>query len=320
MRTIVTCILFAILLLPECIAQKIDNLVSFRDIKSDNYIRFNYENDLFAGTDANYTQGYSLEVVAPFFKKNPLNYLLYAPPNAEIRYGLAIEHLAYTPERYELPDIQFGDRPFAAAIMLRSFSIASHTETKSRITASLSMGIIGPAAFGDEIQTAIHKITGDKIPLGWHNQIKNDLVLTYQIGYEKQLFNYKDVFTLEATTNATFGTLFTNAAVGIHTTFGIINNPFSPMEDKKDLKLYVYAQPVLTAVGYDATLQGGVFNKNSPYTISSGAIERFTGQVTYGIVLQTTWLYLEYSQTAITREFETGRSARWGGVKVGVGF
>ena len=99
---------------------KIDNLVSFRDIDSPRYFRFNYDNDCFAASDENYTHGYSLEFVSPFFEMNPINTILIKPDGFNLRYGLAIEHIGFTPNKYDLPEIQFGDRPFAAAIMLRS--------------------------------------------------------------------------------------------------------------------------------------------------------------------------------------------------------
>jgi len=308
---------FSIVTLQQSNAQKIDNLVSFRDIKSNNYFRFNYENDYFAATDANYTQGYNLELVAPFFKTNPLNYLLQKPNDSEIRYGLAVEHVGYTPNRYELPDIQSGDRPFAAAIMLNSFIIATNQKKRSRFISSFSLGVIGPAAFGKEMQASIHKATGNKIPLGWKHQIKNDIVINYEIGYEKQLINYQDFVSLQAQLNAKIGTLFTNASIGVNTTFGIINSPYSSIRKRNGLKLFAYAQPILNIIVYDATLQGGLFNKENPYTIQLSDIERFTGQLNYGIVLKLKALYFEYSRSVITKEFNSGSSYKWGGIKIG---
>jgi lipid A 3-O-deacylase len=314
MREIIIVCVISVLFLQNSISQKIDNLVSFRDIKSTNYFRFNYDNDYFASSDKNYTQGYSFELVSPFFKTNPFNHLFFKLKGVEIRHGLAVEHIGYTPSRYELPDIQFGDRPFAAAIMLKSFIIATNHLKNSRFTSSFNLGIIGPGAFGKELQVGIHKATGNKIPLGWQNQIKNDVVINYEIGYEKQLVRYRDWFSLQANMNAKVGTLFTNGSFGVNTTFGIINSPFSSTQERNGFIMYGYSQPVLSVIGYDATLQGGVLNRQSPYIISPGNVERFTGQVNYGLVLKTKTLYFEYSQSIITKEFESGDSYKWGGV------
>lgn len=311
--------LFSLLFLPGVMfAQKIDHLASFRDLNTDSYFRFNYDNDFFAAADKDYTQGYNFELVAPFLEKNPLNVLLLAPNGTVSKYGLSIEHIGFTPEQYQRPEIQFGDRPFAAAIMLKSFLVATDTAKKSRITSSLSLGIIGPGAFGREMQAGIHRLTGNKIPLGWRHQIKNDVVLNYRLGYEKRLWSYNNLFSLQARANAQLGTLFTHVSTGINSTVGLIDSPFTG--NKRGFRLYLYAQPTLKLVGYDATLQGGLFNRDSPYTISAAAVERFTAQFDFGVVLKTRTLYFEYTRSWITREFETGQASAWGGVNIGFTF
>lgn len=299
-------------------SQKIDNTVSFRDVQSDRYFRFNYENDYFAATDKNYTQGYSFEMMLPVFEKNPLNHLFFTPKESVTKYGLAVEHIGYTPYHYEYPEIQYGDRPFAAAIMVKSFAISTDTIHKSRWVSSLSLGLIGPGAFGEEMQVGIHKATGNDIPLGWQHQIKNDFVLNYRVSYEKQLLKYRELFTLQGISNLQLGTLFTNTSIGLNTTLGIVNSPYS--QAKKGFSFYFYMQPTVSFVAYDASLQGGVFNKKSPYTIPNGDIERFTAQFDYGLILQTRTIYIEFSRSLITREIATLGSAGWGGVKFGFTF
>jgi len=312
--------LFTILASNSLWSQKIDNLISFRDIKADNYFRINYENDFFAASDHYYTQGYNLELVTPGMRKNPINRLFFKPEEAIFKFGLSVEHMGFTPKDYESIDIQFGDRPFAAAIMLRSFAIANDTISKRRIGQSLSLGLIGPGAFGKEMQVGIHKITGNKIPRGWIHQIKNDLVLNYRVDYEKQLFRFADFFTLNATTTFQIGTLFTNASFGSAATLGVVGGPFSGSGTKRGFEFYLYSQPVIRLIGYDATLQGGLFNKKSPYTLRTREIRRSTAQFDYGLVLKIKTLYFEYARTVLTREFVSGNSSKWGGFKIGFNF
>ncbi len=311
--------LYLILLFPSFLfSQKIDHLVSFRDINSTSYFRFNYENDYFAATDENYTQGYNFELVLPIFERNPLNFLLVEPKNSKIKYGLAIEHIGFTPNHYERSEIQVGDRPFAAAIMLKSFVMSTDTIRNSRFSSALSVGLIGPGAFGEEMQVGIHKATGNKKPLGWRHQIKNDVVLNYQLGYEKELVSYNERVSVRASTNLQLGTLFTNLSAGFNMTLGWLDTPFS--NARKGFRLYLYSQPMVKLVGYDATLQGGLLNTDSPYTIPNADIERFTAQLDYGLILQTRTLYFEFSRSLITREISTLGSAAWGGMKVGFTF
>ena len=119
-------------------AQKIDNTVSFRDINNERYVRFNYDNDFFTAKDQNYTQGYNIEFGSPYFKKNPINYLFYKPKGlgwkyqkkkraSNTKYGLSWEHIGFTPGNIRSAEIQYGDRPFASALMLKSFLIQTNT-------------------------------------------------------------------------------------------------------------------------------------------------------------------------------------------------
>lgn len=313
--------LLFLIIFPACLfAQKIDNTASFRDLKTERYFRFNYDNDYFASKDQDYTQGYNFELVSPAVRHNPISKLLLKTKNSESQYGVSIEHIGFTAFNIGSPEIQYGDRPFAAAIMLKSFAITTDTIHQSRLVSALNVGLIGPGAFGKEMQVGIHEATGNTIPQGWQHQIRNDAVLNYEIGYEKQLLRCHNLFSLQANTTLRLGTLFTNASIGFNTTFGIINQPFASLKTKKKFALYGYAQPLLHVIGYDATLQGGLINTKSPYTIPDSEIERLTGQLNYGIVMQTRTLFLEYSRVLITREFKSGSSSKWGGIKIGFRF
>jgi len=301
-------------------SQKIDHQILYRNIDAERYFRFNYENDFFAAADENYTQGYNLELVTPALERNPLNYLFFKPQNTVYKYGIAVEHIGFTPNNFVSSEIQIGDRPFAAAIMLKSFSTATNADKATRLSQSISLGLIGPGAFGKEMQVGIHKLTGNKIPRGWNNQIKNDVVVNYRIGYEKQLVEYRNIIVLRGNASLQLGTLFTNVSAGVNTSMGILKSPFAKNKSKGNFQLYLYGQPLVSAIGYDATLQGGLFNNKSVYTIAAGELERFTAQFNYGIILKTRTLYFEYARTALTREFQTGNSAKWGGFKVGFTF
>ena len=317
MKTLKPLLLFFLFVPNIFMAQKIDNMASFRDVKSLNYFRFNYDNDYFTSTDKDYTQGYNFELTSPRLAKNPINHLFISPKNSEFKYGLSLEHIGFTANSIASDEIQYGERPFAAAIMLKSFSIATDTIQKSRIISSLNLGIIGPGAFGGDMQTAIHQATGNTIPKGWYNQIKNDVVINYELTYEKQLLRFHDFFTIQTTATARLGTLFTNASAGLNATLGIINSPFTSVKNKRKFRLYLYTQPLVNVIGYDATLQGGLFNHESIYTINDSDIERVTFQNNYGMVLQYRWLYLEYSRAILTREINNNYSTKWGGIHIG---
>lgn len=319
MKTVAS-IALSLLLIPIAFGQKFDHTVSFRDIKSDNYFRLNYENDVFTSSDYDYTQGLNLELVLPSLVKNPLNHIFILPKNSERRYGLAIEFLGFTADSLQSYSIEYKDRPFAGVLMLKSFSIATDTIRKSRISSSLSLGIIGPGAGAGNAQRYLHKIIGSVIPNGWYYQIKNDVVINYDVNYEKQFVRLGNVFSLQGTAGVKLGTLFTNASLGLNANIGLINSPFTSTKNSRKFQMYAFVQPLVNVIGYDATLQGGLFNDKSVYTIADSEIERFTGQNNFGIVIQSGRFYLEYTQTMLTREVKTFKPHDWGGIRIGYQF
>jgi hypothetical protein len=300
-------------------SQAIDNTEAFRNMGSDHYFRINYENDFFSGTDREYTQGIYIEKVAPSFRNFFLSRLLWHPRNSTVKYGIAIEQDAYTPNYIDRPEIQYGDRPYAGALFLKTFLTATNPGRRERISTGLSTGLIGPWAGGEGMQRAIHHWIHYTQPQGWHNQISNDLVLNYQLNYEKELFSYPDRLSLSAYSSLRLGTLGSKATAGLTLMTGNFYSPFGTHRSKK-WQWYLYDQPLVNAVGYDATLQGGIFDHSSPYTISGSDMERLTFQNKYGIIVIFRRLYLEYYQTNLTKEFRTGAYHGTGGLQIGFGF
>ena len=306
--------------------QAIDNMASFRMMNADRYIRLHYENDYFTATDYYYTQGIHLEVVDPSYKKFPLMRLLVKQKEGTNQFGISLEHNGYTPTSIEHNEILYGDHPFAAALMLKTFSMSNHEERHYRITSSLTLGVIGPAAGGYGMQKAIHQWINATVPLGWQNQIQNDVIVNYELGAEKNLLQASDIFLLNGFANARIGTLNTKLSSGVVLMLGRMNSKIASVFGRtetmgmstKKLRFHAYLQPMLNAVAYDATLQGGLFNRGSPYTLSSNEISHVTFQANYGVVATFNSIYLEYFKTAISKEFEAGLDHRWGGIRIGL--
>jgi lipid A 3-O-deacylase len=303
-----------------CFAQAVENNVAFRNIDSSRYFRINYENDFFTGTDRDYTQGIYIEKVNPYFQKFFLSKLLWRPRNSTVKFGLALEQDVYTPNHLDVAGILYGDRPYAGSLFLKTFLTATNTELGQRVSVSLSTGLIGPGAGGEGMQTAIHHWINYIKPLGWHNQIRNDLVLNYQVNYEKELFSVSHHISFSNYSSIRLGTLNTKATTGFTFMAGNFYSPFQTGGSPKKRQWWVYDQPLVNAVGYDATLQGGLFDRSSPYTIPVSQVNRLTFQNKLGLVLVLKKLYLEYYQTSLTKEFSSSVYHRTGGIQVGFGF
>ena len=65
-------------------------------------------------------------------------------------------------------------------------------------------------------------------------------------------------------------------------------------------------------VGYNATLQGGLFNEKSVYTISDDRITRVVFDGMAGLVLTYKRIGLECSKFYLSKEFLQGVEHHWG--------
>ncbi len=299
-------------------AQLIDNTSSFRTIKSDKYFRFHYDNDFFTKTDKYYTQGVTFEYVNPRLRKNPVNKILWAPFSTSPQYGVSLNLFGYTPTSILSDTILTGDRPFNANISLKSFLIQVDEEHQQQVSTALSLGIMGPAALGFKIQDNIHKWLNNTRPKGWQYQTKNDIIINYQLNYEKNLFAADNNFLLNATGELRLGTLNNKVGGGLNFMAGRFNDRFKPVNtEKKKAEYYFYGQGKVNLIGYDASMQGGLFTRNNPYIIKASDISRATLQADAGVIVNLKKLYFSYTQSILTREFKGGNSHRWGGISIG---
>jgi lipid A 3-O-deacylase len=299
-------------------AQLIEHSTILRTVDAEKYIRLHYDNDYFTKSDEYYSQGIGLEWVTPGLKKFPISRLLWQPLAVEARFGLMLHSFGYTPTTISRDEILYGDRPFSASINLKTFSVQTDPVRHQQFTAAFTIGVIGPLAMGKEMQTGIHRALNNKIPQGWQHQIHNDIILNYQLNYEKQLLAIPNTFSLNSTSEIRLGTLNTKLNTGLNFMTGWFNDRYTPVGSKKrKFEVYVFGQGRVNLVGYDASLQGGFFNKNSPYTISRHDISPVVFQADGGVVMNFRSVYLSYTQSFLTREFKTGKTHRWGGVSLG---
>jgi hypothetical protein len=84
------------------------------------------------------------------------------------------------------------------------------------------------------------------------------------------------------------------------------------IERKSNFQFYGILKGNVKAVAYNATLQGGMFNDQSVYTISDNRVTRVVMDGMAGIVLTYKRIGLEYSKFYLSKEFKEGIEQRWG--------
>jgi hypothetical protein len=81
---------------------------------------------------------------------------------------------------------------------------------------------------------------------------------------------------------------------------------------------YIYLKNNMAArfIGYDATMQGGLFNKHNTYTIPASAIKRVILNNTLTLHIGIRRLTITGNYTWLSPEFNTGKSHAWGGLQL----
>ncbi|MDO7845220.1 lipid A deacylase LpxR family protein [Hymenobacter sp. M29] len=287
-------------------------------------LRYTYANDLFFRTDYYFTQGMTLTLVHPALARLPVRHLLAAgPAGSTQQHGLTLRYDGFTPLRIQDAFIRVGDRPYAAYLYGSFFRISTQPVRRQRLTTALEIGFIGPAAGGKELQTAIHRVTGNAEPRGWDFQVRNAPIIGYRVVFEKQVWAIGRNAEWLADAEASLGTLYTYGSTGLRLRAGQFRPSFAtsnPLDRSPRWQLYGEALLAGRLIGYDATLQGTLFANNDPYTLAASAVRRAVLRSSGGVVLSHGELSFSATATWVAPEFEGSRSHRWGQLGVAVAF
>ncbi|MCV6615420.1 MAG: lipid A deacylase LpxR family protein [Cellvibrionaceae bacterium] len=162
-----------------------------------------FENDLFTGTDLNYTNGVRLSFISPDIDSfltnreeaypwvNKINHWLRAlhpsPPkrgdvNVQRNMVLSTGQLMFTPTDRLRRDVDPNDRPYAGWLY---GGVGYQARVGDRLhTAELHLGVVGPWAKAHETQDFVHEARNIGVFHGWHNQLENELGV--QVVFERK--------------------------------------------------------------------------------------------------------------------------------------
>ena len=296
------------------------NNKSLKDtIQLESYFGLQYENDFFSATDRYYTQGIQFSLINKIVKYSPLRYLLIPINNkATNYYGINVEQDCFTPKSIRYDTLNYLERPFAATFFISHTLNSLFPQKKMALSTQLDLGIIGPCARCEDEQKAIHKALVNIRPLGWENQLKTDYIINYKLSFEKGIINQKHIELIGKST-IKIGSLYTDMSIGVTSRVGYMSSYFNNLgmdrfskQRKSNFQCYGILRGGLKLVGYNATLQGGLFNEKSIYTISDKRIERIVVDGMAGIVISYKRIGLEYSKFYISKEFFEGIDHGWG--------
>lgn len=244
--------------------------------------------------------------------------------------GFELGQKIYNPQTGAIPDPIYIDRPFAAYLYVGA-NLNLLYKNESNLKLQVRTGIIGPHAYGEQIQNLIHNTFGFYPPTGWESQIQDAFQLNLSAEYN-HLLTRGNSADLSFNSYANLGTGITGAGAGLMVRLGRFNQLFnsvtttsaitqnSRIKPLHESELFFYYKPVLNLVAYDATIQGNLFEKTpGDGEVTSTPNPVVLTQQVGGSFVKNHWV-IDLSATYQTREDKqmvpTHNGHQWGSVSV----
>lgn len=299
------------------------------------------ENDLFGGTDRNYSNGLRLERVRPANRITPgLKWVANRIPildlnRTELRQGFALSHTIFTPEDISAPVPDPTDRPYAAWLY-GSGTVVGTTRLGARQMVQdvlqVNLGVVGPSAGGEFVQENWHDLLQAVEPNGWDSQLKDEFGIEITAQRLRQFEGPNLGFGLESDFathgGVTLGNVRTYAALGAMARLGWdLSADFGPPRIRPALAGagvfqpgqpfggYVFAGIEGRAVARDMFLDGNLWR-------DSARVEDrrdFTGDLQVGFALHQGDVQVAFTYVHRTEEFvaQSGPQ-RFGAVSISI--
>lgn len=200
------------------------------------------DNDLYApvNRDRHYSNGLRLgwmsgdEHVPDWARSFASSLPLLLDPAGSRRIGWTVAQEMFTPQNKAASGPLLDDRPYAAWLYA---GLKLQSETADRLdTLEIDLGVVGPAALGEQAQNDWHQFIGVSDASGWSHQIKNEpgIDLMFERSWRVPLTPHADEdgeLGIDVVPNAvaSLGNIFTYGGGGATFRFGqYLNSDFGP--------------------------------------------------------------------------------------------
>src|SRR5690606_1638844 len=183
-------------------------------------------------------------------------------------WGITVGQKMYNAYTAQIRYIEEVDRPITAYLFIAA-DLDRYFSNESFLSFSVELGTIGQRALGRQFQERIHKALNLYDIAGWEYQLKNAAGVDAAIQYGRLLYrNPSRWFDLSANAEAMVGLNHTGLSVAPTLRLGKVNPLHQSAYTSSRLQadgslvndeLFFYYTPQIRLVGYDATLQGGIF-------------------------------------------------------------
>ncbi len=276
------------------------------------------ENDRMVNTDRHYTHGTRLSWLSsaddvPDWARDVAGHVPLFAKKRSLRIGYGLGQSIFTPEDTSSRALIPTDRPYAGWLYV-SFSLVA--DTGRRLDSfELDLGIVGPAALGQDVQNNFHDLIGVGRSNGWGHQLDNEpgLVLYYERKWRKlkEFSAYGLGVDVTPHLGGSIGNVFTYLAGGLAIRFGQdLPSDYGPPRIRPSLPgssffvpqdgfgWYVFAGAEGRLIARNIFLDGNTFSD------SHDVSKRIpVGDFQIGLAFTFDFLRITYSQVFRTREF-----------------
>jgi lipid A 3-O-deacylase len=294
---------------------------------------FYFENDMFADTDQNYTNGTKLTWISPDLSRYrdsgklpewSLPYIRRLPFINEkdlIRnVAFSIGQNMFTPQDIAEKGLIEDDRPYGGWTY---GGVAFQSKNDRRLdTIEIQLGMVGPASFTDRTQDLVHKLRDIQRPEGWDNQIKDEpgLAMIYERKWRIPERSIRGALGYDVITHlgGVLGNVYTYANIGaecrvgwnIPIDFGTslirpggdTNAPVSA-RDPRIIRARGFSVHVFGAVNGRAVLRDIFLDGNTFSNSHSVEKEPFVAEAAAGVSLIVHRFKISYAQVFQTKTF-----------------
>ena len=295
---------------------------------------FTLENDIFSGTDRDYTNGFRIDYISERndligigrFAKEHLNPYFQAD-DWYMTYALGQTML--TPSDITDPNPPQNERPYAGWLYASIGVVAdSGTALNSMV---LDLGVVGPLSGAEQFQKYVHDIIDADKPVGWDGQLENEPA--FRLLYEHKRRAFFDLnlpvadigADLLPHANVSLGTLDTSVGVGVTARIGqdLLNDYGPPrvrpavgapgfFDGSDGFRWYLFAGAEGRAVARNLFLEGNTFNQ-----IDGVSINRLVADFQLGAAIGFGGVEMAYTHVLRTEEYAAqDRFGEFGSVNI----
>jgi len=285
-----------------------------------------FDNDLFGGgTDRHFTHGSRVTCLTepigwitdtagqlPWFDTKQA--LQKTDSDLHARASISLGQNIFTPEDITKRGLIKEDRPYAGWLYV-GFGLVANQGSKRYDKLELSIGVVGPLSYADEVQKGWHSLFDLRRPKGWKNQLKNEPALNVFYEQARRFYKSSRILGLEYDLiphiGGGLGNVLVYGAAGVTVRIGPdLADDFGPprirpslpggdyFRAKEGFNWYLFAGVEGRAVLHNIFLDGNTFAE-------SHSVDReiWVGDLQAGAAIQLRNFRISYTQIYRSREY-----------------